>query len=220
MSAGTVGVAVPPFHPMGIVCHLSASTWGDSAEITSWHLARGFSSGGYHGVILNGRPKAHSRYAVDLDGTLQLGRAVTVQGAHCLEGGMNPLTLGICCIGQPGQPLAEAQRAPAGFTRRAYLTARQLDTLILHLAHICRERGWDPAGTFRHPKTGTLIPVITQHSDHDPAKPFCASLNLFALRAAVAERLHDVADEAFVTPLLMGVPPQTGGIAVPGIPRP
>ena len=56
-----------------IIVHCSATPKGKhfSAEtIKSWHLKRGFSDIGYHFII-------------HLDGSLEYGRMVNIQGAHC-----------------------------------------------------------------------------------------------------------------------------------------
>lgn len=54
------------------------------AEITEWHVQRGFDTIGYHWVIRR-------------DGTREKGRASTYQGAHV--GGHNAGNLGICLVG-------------------------------------------------------------------------------------------------------------------------
>lgn len=55
-----------------------------AADIRRWHKARGFNDIGYH-------------YVVDLDGTIEPGRDVTIAGAHCT--GQNATSIGICYIG-------------------------------------------------------------------------------------------------------------------------
>lgn len=70
-----------------IVLHYSA-TYPDQdlgePDIRKMHLARGFSTTGYH-------------YVIKRDGTVQKGRADSVTGAHVK--GYNTGSLGICCIG-------------------------------------------------------------------------------------------------------------------------
>ncbi len=70
-----------------IIVHCSATPEGKDytiADITSWHIARGFSTIGYH-------------YVVYRDGSIHLGRDVNVSGAHCT--GHNSHSIGICYIG-------------------------------------------------------------------------------------------------------------------------
>lgn len=55
-----------------------------AADIRRWHKARGFNDIGYH-------------YVVDLDGTIEPGRDVTIAGAHAE--GHNANSIGICYIG-------------------------------------------------------------------------------------------------------------------------
>ena len=55
-----------------------------AADIRRWHKARGFNDIGYH-------------YVVDLDGTIEPGRDVSVAGAHCT--GHNADSIGVCYIG-------------------------------------------------------------------------------------------------------------------------
>jgi N-acetylmuramoyl-L-alanine amidase len=57
-------------------------------EIRQWHRARGWEDVGYH-------------YVVRRDGTVELGRAVEVIGAHAYRN--NADTIGICMVGgKPG----------------------------------------------------------------------------------------------------------------------
>jgi N-acetylmuramoyl-L-alanine amidase len=185
--------------PLGVVLHLSASTYGDRDEIHAWHLQRGFSSIGYHRVILNGRVRSKSAYDARRDGELQKGRADAVQGAHCKAKGMNTCTFGICCVGDPGRLPAGPEPADAALTKKKYLTAKQSKTLVDLVARLCVQYGWDPQGHFVHPERKVLVEIITQHSDHDRAKPFCASLNLPAIRAAVAKRVREIREQPSFT---------------------
>jgi N-acetylmuramoyl-L-alanine amidase len=70
-----------------IIIHCSATPAGrniDVAEITKWHLARGFKTIGYH-------------YVIYLDGSVHKGRDEDEVGAHCLN--HNSISIGICYIG-------------------------------------------------------------------------------------------------------------------------
>ncbi len=150
------------FRPRGIVCHVSASRWGDADAIRGWHRARGFADIGYHAVILNGCRTAARRYRRALDGKIEPGRPETAPGAHCRAGGMNRRALGVCLVGMPGLD--------------GYPTPRQMAALVHILVTWCRRYG---------------IPAdqVTQHSDHEPGKPACASLRMEEIRQQVVAGL-------------------------------
>lgn len=71
-----------------IILHCSATPEGrahDVADIRRWHVdGRGWSDIGYH-------------YCILLDGTVEAGRPVAIQGAHVK--GKNKTTIGVCYIG-------------------------------------------------------------------------------------------------------------------------
>lgn len=70
-----------------IIIHCSATKEGQDfkvIDIDRWHKERGFNKIGYH-------------YVIDLDGTIERGRAENENGAHCK--GHNAIALGICYIG-------------------------------------------------------------------------------------------------------------------------
>lgn len=77
-----------------IVIHCSATRAGQDvrgADIDKWHKERGFKEIGYHFVI-------------DLDGTVEKGRALPKDGAHCNTAGLsgtnyNKHSIGICYVG-------------------------------------------------------------------------------------------------------------------------
>ena len=77
-----------------IVVHCSATRAGldiGKKEITQMHLQRGFSTIGYN-------------YVIRLDGTVEVGRSLTIDGAHCNSKGFsgvsyNKHSIGICYIG-------------------------------------------------------------------------------------------------------------------------
>ena len=77
-----------------IVIHCSATREGQdvrAADIDKWHKERGFKCIGYN-------------YVVDLDGTIEDGRPLTMDGAHCNTAGTsgksyNKHSIGICYIG-------------------------------------------------------------------------------------------------------------------------
>ena len=70
-----------------IILHCTATPEGrehDVADIRRWHLKRGFNDIGYH-------------YLIHIDGTVEEGRPLNKQGAHC--SGQNRGSIGICYIG-------------------------------------------------------------------------------------------------------------------------
>jgi N-acetylmuramoyl-L-alanine amidase len=70
-----------------IILHCSATPEGrnhDVEDIRRWHLRRGFSDIGYH-------------YLIHIDGTIEPGRPIAKQGAHC--SGQNRNSIGICYVG-------------------------------------------------------------------------------------------------------------------------
>ena len=77
-----------------IVVHCSATKAGQDIgkkEITQMHLQRGFTTIGYNFVIR-------------LDGTVEVGRSLTIDGAHCNSKGFsgvsyNKHSIGICYVG-------------------------------------------------------------------------------------------------------------------------
>lgn len=77
-----------------IVIHCSATREGQdvrAADIDKWHKERGFKMIGYN-------------YVIDLDGTIEIGRPLTMGGAHCnLKGfsgeSYNKHSIGICYVG-------------------------------------------------------------------------------------------------------------------------
>lgn len=77
-----------------IVVHCSATRAGQdvrAADIDKWHKERGFARIGYN-------------YVIDLDGAVEVGRPLTMNGAHCNTAGLSGLSynkhsIGICYVG-------------------------------------------------------------------------------------------------------------------------
>ena len=77
-----------------IVIHCSATRANQdvrAADIDKWHKERGFACIGYN-------------FVVDLDGTVETGRPLTRDGAHCNTAGLsgvayNKHSIGICYVG-------------------------------------------------------------------------------------------------------------------------
>lgn len=81
-----------------LIIHCSDSDFGDVREIDRWHRERGFSLIGYHYLICNGHRTAISGYSTEVDGLIEYGRTVGMEGAHCY--GHNRDSIGICLIGK------------------------------------------------------------------------------------------------------------------------
>ena len=79
------------------IIHCSDSTFGTASMIDIWHKDRGFNAIGYHYVILNGIPYKDSPHRDYLNGSIEVGRKDTIEGAHCI--GHNN-ALGVCLIGK------------------------------------------------------------------------------------------------------------------------
>lgn len=94
-----------------IVIHCSATREGQdvrAADIDKWHKERGFKMIGYN-------------YVIDLDGTIETGRPLTMDGAHCNTAGLsgkayNKHSIGICYVGgldksgKPADTRTDAQK--------------------------------------------------------------------------------------------------------------
>ena len=80
-----------------IIIHCSATPEGrehDVADIRRWHLKRGFNDIGYH-------------YLIHIDGTIEEGRPINKQGAHC--SGENRGSIGICYVGGMSKDMKKAK---------------------------------------------------------------------------------------------------------------
>ena len=80
-----------------IILHCSATPQGrehDVADIRRWHLKRGFNDIGYH-------------YLIHIDGTIEEGRPLNKQGAHC--SGQNRGSIGICYVGGMSKDMKKAK---------------------------------------------------------------------------------------------------------------
>jgi len=139
-----------------VIIHCSASTFGNAALITKWHVSeRHFETIGYHYVILNGLIAPFKRHSY-FDGHIETGRPLDEdrdmeldeRGAHAF--GYNN-SVGICLIGISGT-----------------FTDAQLRALT-HLVKRMREQ---------------FVEIkVMQHSDVEPRKPECAGLTKLQLSA-------------------------------------
>ena len=80
-----------------IIIHCTATPEGrehDVADIRRWHLKRGFNDIGYH-------------YLIHIDGTVEEGRPLNKQGAHC--SGENKGSIGLCYVGGMSKDMKKAK---------------------------------------------------------------------------------------------------------------
>jgi len=80
-----------------IIIHCTATPEGrehDVADIRRWHLKRGFNDIGYH-------------YLIHIDGTIEEGRPINKQGAHC--SGENRGSIGLCYVGGMSKDMKKAK---------------------------------------------------------------------------------------------------------------
>ncbi|ANS03019.1 N-acetylmuramoyl-L-alanine amidase [uncultured Mediterranean phage uvDeep-CGR1-KM17-C101] len=80
-----------------IIIHCSATPEGrehDVADIRRWHLKRGFNDIGYH-------------YLIHIDGTIEEGRPLNKQGAHCST--ENKGSIGLCYVGGMSKDMKKAK---------------------------------------------------------------------------------------------------------------
>jgi len=86
---------VPPRPWKWIVIHHTATSFGNAAIVTRWHLARGFDEMGYHFLIGNGTDSG--------DGQVEVGTRWPKQkwGAHTKtpDNQFNDFGIGICLVG-------------------------------------------------------------------------------------------------------------------------
>lgn len=141
---------------MKVIIHCSDSSFGNAATIALWHglpksmKGRGWSTIGYHYVILNGHMSSKA-YNSFYDGHTETGRPLDDDnlietfeyGAHVK--GENHKSIGICLVGKSG-----------------IFTPRQLTSLNVLLSQL---------------KSQFKKIEISQHSEYDNGKPFCSGLS-------------------------------------------
>ena len=80
-----------------IILHCAATPEGREVSVDTirkWHLKRGFNDIGYH-------------YLIHIDGTIEEGRPLSKQGAHC--SGQNRGSVGICYVGGMSKDMKKAK---------------------------------------------------------------------------------------------------------------
>lgn len=96
-----------------LIIHCTATPEGrhhDVADIRRWHLNRGFSDIGYH-------------YLIHLDGTIEIGRPITKQGAHC--SGENRGSVGICYVGGMSKDMKKSKDTRTPEQKNSLVTLMQ-----------------------------------------------------------------------------------------------
>ena len=124
-----------------IIIHCTATPEGrehDVADIRRWHLKRGFNDIGYH-------------YLIHIDGTIEEGRPINKQGAHC--SGENKGSIGLCYVGGMSKDMKKAKD-----TR----TQAQKDSLIKLMHELIYKYNKD----------------MTIHAHHEYANKSCPSFNV------------------------------------------
>ena len=156
--------------------HCSATPWGEVLVLDQWHKLRGWSSVGYHEIILNGRPFPDVMYWDFLDGQVQPGRHLDSDpmftadeiGAHVA--GRNPDSIGICLIGRDT------------FTDKQLIAAR---ALLLRLTEHFGLGVKDVLGHYEDPNTHKTCPNIPCSALRDFLE---YSITLETLQACIADQ--------------------------------
>jgi len=155
-----------------VYMHCSATPWGDVMTFDEWHrLKRGWSSIGYHFVILNGRPKADVHYWDFLDGQIEPGRPLDDDpiyedneiGAHVA--GRNSTSIGFCVVGR--DTFTDKQLIAAKYLSLRLLShfGLTVDNLKGHYEDLHTEKTCPniPCSAFRDYVTDTIsLPVLQQ----------------------------------------------------------
>ncbi len=130
------------------------------ADITRWHVARGWATIGYH-------------YVVRRDGTVEAGRPVTQQGAHVR--GLNHCSIGICLSGNH-------DLAP--------MTASQREALLRLLETLCRKYKLPSHAVLGHKEVNTLVAAGKLDKIYATSKTCPGRyVDMRAIRQELAQRL-------------------------------
>lgn len=108
-----------------IIIHCTATPEGrpvSVADVTKWHLNRGFDGIGYH-------------YLIGLNGEIWTGRALEKPGAHTT--GQNQNSIGICYVGGCDRSMKPKDTR----TTAQKIAMRKLVELLLHLFPACKIHG-------------------------------------------------------------------------------
>ena len=137
-----------------VIIHCSASAFGNAAEITRWHLQRKFNTIGYHFVVLNGWTGA-KKYHSEFDGRIETGRPLDD------DKDLEPDEIGAHTLGQ-NKAVGICLIGNSGS-----FTLAQIDSLQRLLLMLKRQ---------------FYEIEVSQHSDYEPAKPYCAGLSIEQIR--------------------------------------
>lgn len=137
-----------PIHKLrGIIVYPSHCQCGD------WSLPQGLDA---HYVIGNGWEKWEEGYHQNRDGRIWQVRDEKVQGNYWISNGLITCTLGICLVGvprfiPPHGALVAAPKYHQWDGKGAWATERQIQSLILLIANICKRNVLGPLCTYYPP---------------------------------------------------------------------
>jgi len=165
-----------------IVVHHTGTQERSAAQVKAYHKSLGWRDVGYH-------------YIIERDGKVVSGRPPTMEGAHCVAGGMNRKGIGVCLIGN-----FELYPPPRA----------QLVSLRALLQRLMREHRVPPANVLGHgevPGAATACPgrhldlkTIREALSRGPVL-YRVQVGAFSERGraeAVAEDLRDLGYEAHI----------------------
>lgn len=135
---------------MKVILHCSDSTFGNAALIAKWHIERGWANIGYHLGILNGWLSS-TAFNKHFDGHLETGRPLSDDNL------LTPDEFGAHTLGENRDSVALFLIGKSG-----KFSTKQIKCLT------------DNALPLLKYQFGTI--EISQHSDHDKKKPYCAGL--------------------------------------------
>jgi hypothetical protein len=134
---------------MNVVVHCSDSSFGNAILIDGWHKLRGWIGIGYHLVILNGAitSKVFNKY---MDGFIESGRPFDDNNR------VDPFEVGAHTKGKNDWIGICLIGKSGQFTEKQRISLVKACYMIKDIF-------------------GSV--TVSQHSDHDPAKPYCAGLS-------------------------------------------
>ena len=146
-----------------LIIHNSLTPGGDVEFMRDIHLKKGWSDVGYHYIICNGKP--HGNWPAGMDGLIQDGIPVEIQGAHAK--GANKDSIGICLIGNFKEDLP---------------TSNQIISLTSLCIELCRKYKIQPIGGIlgHRDVNNTLCPGRYLYQLISPMRIFLEGVILYA----------------------------------------
>lgn len=122
-----------------IVIHCTATRAGQdvrASDIDKWHKERGFAGIGYN-------------YVIDLDGTVEVGRPLTKDGAHCNTAGLSGLaynkhSIGIVYVGGLDRNGKPADTRTKDQIQAMHILVRQLMDMYPDIVEVIGHRDASP----------------------------------------------------------------------------